>query len=151
MGSLPLVPPGKCHCCSILLNILQFTYIFFDLWTRWVVSSSWLLGVLLYLPLKGISRYVIARPFSISVLVAQSCLTLCGGPMDCSLPGSSIHGIFQAEMLEWVAIPFSRGSSPPKDQTWVSCIAGRFFIDWVTFAPLKGFSFFISTLNLVES
>ena len=47
--------------------------------------------------------------------------------VDCSLPGSSVHGILQARILEWVAIPFSRGSSQPRDQTWVSCIAGRFF------------------------
>ena len=50
---------------------------------------------------------------------AQSCLTLCN-PMDCSLPGSSLHGIFQARVLEWVAISFSRGSSPSRDRTWVS-------------------------------
>ena len=48
-------------------------------------------------------------------------------PMDCSLPGSSVHGIFQARMLEWVAISFFRGSSQLKDQTWVSYIAGIFF------------------------
>ena len=47
--------------------------------------------------------------------------------MDCSLPGSSVQGIFQARILEWVAISFSRGSSPPRDQTQVSCIAGGFF------------------------
>ena len=46
----------------------------------------------------------------------------------CSLPGSSVHGILQARILEWVVIPFSRGPSPPRDQTWVSCIAGRFFL-----------------------
>ena len=46
--------------------------------------------------------------------VAQSCLTLCN-PMDCSLPRSSVHGIFQATVLEWVAIPFSRGSSQPRE------------------------------------
>ena len=55
----------------------------------------------------------------VKVLVAQLCLTLCD-PMDCSPPGSSAHGILQARVLEWVAIPFSRGSSQPKDQTWVS-------------------------------
>ena len=60
------------------------------------------------------------------LLVAQSCLTLCD-PMDCSPPGSSVHGILQARILEWVAIPFSRGSSQPRGQTQVSCIAGRFF------------------------
>ena len=48
-------------------------------------------------------------------------------PMDCSLPGSSVHGIFQARVLEWVAISSSMGSSGPRDQTQVSCIAGRRF------------------------
>ena len=65
------------------------------------------------------------------MLVAQSCPTLCD-PMDCSLPGSSIHVIFQARILEWVAISFSRGSSWPRDRTRVSCIAGRFFTTWAT-------------------
>ena len=55
--------------------------------------------------------------------VAQSCLTLCD-PMVCSLPGSSVHGILQARVLEWVAISFSGGSSQPRDQT---LIAGRHF------------------------
>ena len=63
--------------------------------------------------------------------VTQSCPTLCN-PMDCNLPGSSVHGILQARLLEWVAIPFSRESSRLRDQTWVSCIAGRFFIIWAT-------------------
>ena len=48
----------------------------------------------------------------------QSCPTLCD-PMDCSLPGSSVHGIFQARILKWVAISISRGSSQPRDQTQV--------------------------------
>ena len=51
-------------------------------------------------------------------------------PIDCSLPGFSLHGILQARILEWVAISFSRGSSQPKNQTEFSCIAGRFFTDW---------------------
>ena len=50
---------------------------------------------------------------------AQSCLTLCD-PTDCSLPGSSVHGVLQARVLEWVVIPFSRGSSRPRAQTWFS-------------------------------
>ena len=58
--------------------------------------------------------------------VALSCLTLCD-PMDCSLPGSSVHGIFQARVLEWVAISFSRQSSRPRDRTQVSRIPGRRF------------------------
>ena len=51
-------------------------------------------------------------------------------PMDCSLPGSSVHGILQPRILEQVAISFSRGSSWPRDQTQVSCIIGRFFTFW---------------------
>ena len=62
----------------------------------------------------------------VKMLVAQPCLTLCN-PRDCSLPGSSVHGTFQARILEWVAIPFSRGSSQARDQTQVSYIAGTFF------------------------
>ena len=62
----------------------------------------------------------------VKVLLAQLCLTLCD-PMDCSPPDSSDHGIFQARILEWVAISFSRGFFRPSDRTWVSCIAGRFF------------------------
>ena len=58
--------------------------------------------------------------------VAQLCLTLCD-PMDRNLPGSSIHGIFQARILEWVAMPSSRGSSQPRDRTRVSRIASRLF------------------------
>ena len=64
-------------------------------------------------------------------LVSQLCLTLCDA-MDCSPPGSSIHGIFQTRILEWVAISFSRGSSRPRDRTRVSCTAGRFFTIWAT-------------------
>ena len=61
----------------------------------------------------------------------QSCLTLCN-PTDCSLPGFSVHGILQAKTLEWVAISFFRGSSQPRNQTWVSCIADGFFTVWPT-------------------
>ena len=56
----------------------------------------------------------------------------CCDPMDCSLPISSVHGIFHVRMLEWIAVPFSRGSSRPRDRTQVSCIAGRFFTIWAT-------------------
>ena len=58
-------------------------------------------------------------------------------PVDCSLPGSWIHGILQARILEWVAISFSRGSSWPRDRTWVSCIADRRFTVWATREALK--------------
>ena len=63
--------------------------------------------------------------------VAQSCPTLCDS-MDCSPPGSSVHGILQARILEWVAIFFSRGSSWPRDWTQISHIAGRGFNLWAT-------------------
>ena len=52
--------------------------------------------------------------------------------MDYSSPGFSVHGIFQARIVEWVAVSFSRGSSQPKDQTWFSHIAGRLFTIWAT-------------------
>ena len=64
-------------------------------------------------------------------IVCQSCLTLCNS-MDCSSPGSSAHGILQARILEWVAVPFSRGSSRLRDQIRVSCITSRFFTIWAT-------------------
>ena len=63
--------------------------------------------------------------------VAQLCPTLCD-PMDCNLPGFSIHGILQARILEWVTISFSRGSSWPRDWTRASSIGGRRFNLWAT-------------------
>ena len=60
--------------------------------------------------------------------------------MDCSLPGSSVHGIFQVRELEWVAISFSGGSSWPRDQTQVSHIAGRHFAIWATMKVLMDLS-----------
>ena len=77
-----------------------------------------------------------------SVLVPSVCVCVCAlsclfvsplyNPMDSSLPGSSVHGIFQARILEWVAISFSRGSSQPRNRTHVSHIAGGFFAIWPT-------------------
>ena len=64
-------------------------------------------------------------------VVSQSCPTLCE-PMDCSPPGSSVHGILQARLLEWAAIPFSQGTSWPRDRTQVSRIAGSFCTIWAT-------------------
>ena len=85
------------------------------------------------------------------VLVAQSCLTLCN-PTDCRSPASSVHGILQARILEWpLTIPFSRGSSQPRDQTWGSCIAGRFFIVWATGKTLSRPKSFLSLEVIQES
>ena len=68
---------------------------------------------------------------AILCLVAQSCPTFCD-PMNGSPPGSSVHGILQARLLEWLAISFSRGSSSPRNQTQISHIAGRCFCLWAT-------------------
>ena len=68
----------------------------------------------------------VSKKDAVLCLVTQSCLTLCN-LMDCSPPGSSVHGDAQARILKWVAMPSSRGSSQPRDQTKVSHIAGRFF------------------------
>ena len=67
----------------------------------------------------------------VHALVTQLCPIVID-PVDCSQPGSSVHGILQARILQWVSIPFSKGSSWPRDQNWDSCIAGRFFIIWAT-------------------
>ena len=76
------------------------------------------------------------------VLVAQSCLTL-SDPMDCSSPRSFPHGIFQARILEWVAVSFSRRSSQPRDRIWVTHTAGRL---WATREALVG----IDIINIWE-
>ena len=102
-------------------------------------------------------------------LVTQSCLTLCH-PMDCSPPGSSVHGVLQARILEWVAIPFSGGSSRPRDRSRVSCIVGRFFTIWaireassyyrksihdlrlkIRATPLSRISVFLLSINVSQS
>ena len=70
-------------------------------------------------------------PTAMKVLFTQSCPTLCD-PMDCSPPDSSVYGILQAGILKWITIPFSKGSSLPRDQTQASCTAGRFFTIWAT-------------------
>ena len=67
----------------------------------------------------------------ILLLVTQLCLTF-WDPMNCSQPGSSVHGILQGRILEWASMPSSWGSSWPKDQTRVSSIAGGFFTIWAT-------------------
>ena len=95
--------------------IPHFIYLFIHQQIFWVVSTFWPLWIMLIE----------------LVLLAQSCPTLCN-PMDCSPPGSSVYGILQARILEWVAISFSRGSSPPIDRTLVSHLVGGFFTIWDT-------------------
>ena len=96
-----------------------------------------------------VKHYVIRKiwghkiPFYMHVIVsewvsevAQLCLILCD-PVDCSLPGSSVHGILQERILDWVAISFSRGSSWSMDWTWVFHTAGRRFTLWAIREALK--------------
>ena len=81
-----------------------------------------------------ILKYYLPRLLSFSwcsLKIYAHPVTLCD-PIGHSPPGSSAHGILQARILEWVAIPFFRGSSQPRDWNWVSCIAGRFFTLWAT-------------------
>ena len=83
----------------------------------------------------------------VAVVVTQLCPTLCD-PMGCKLPGSSVHGILQARILERIAIPFSRGSSGPRDCTLLSCIAGRFFTVWATYFLYYNFFFTIMIIHI---
>ena len=111
----------------------------FSRWEKSILASklqkTGLLGVNADgdLKLKSQCSFTIPKILGLSKWseAAQSYLTLCD-PMDCSLPGSSLHGILQARVLGWVAISFSRGSSRPRDQTQVSCIAGKCFNLWAT-------------------
>ena len=95
------------HCCHAVHGFLE---------NKWI---------------NKVSRQTERHNCTMKVKVAQLCLTL-WDPMDCSPPGSSLHRILQARILEWVAIPFSRGSSPPRDQNLFSRIAGGFFTIWAT-------------------
>ena len=79
----------------------------------------------------------------------QLCLNLCN-PRDCSLPGSSVHGILQARILEWVAMPSSRGSSQPRDRThvsYVSCIGRWVFTTSVMWEALLIYVYVIKYFN----
>ena len=67
-----------------------------------------------YSETKGTWIFLFHTSKKVKVLIAQSCKTFCD-PMDCSPPGSSVHGILQARILEWVVVPFSRGSSQTRD------------------------------------
>ena len=83
------------------------------------------------------------------VLVAQSCPTLCDA-MDCSLPGSSIHGILQERILEWVAISFSRVSSQTWNRSQASHLVGRFFTIWATGEALLHLCVTLNAHQMVE-
>ena len=117
-GGLPFPPPVD-HALS-------------ELSLLWPVHLGWPCATWLIASLSYISPFSTTRqwPMKGKVLVTQSCPTMCK-PTDGSPPGSAVHGILQARILEWVAIPFSRGSSQPRNWTQVSCIVIRFFTVWV--------------------
>ena len=116
---------------SIILQILIFTengyhICYFKYWVNIysaIVLTNTPLGV------RFLGRIVFI--WGGGGLFAKLCLAFCD-PMDSILPGSSVHGISQARTLEWVAIFYPRGSSPPRDRTQVFCIAGRSFTNWAT-------------------
>ena len=115
--------------CIHFLPIQEHCIFFICLFSLWFLSSMFYSSLstgLLRRPLVDLSLKVKSE-----VLVPQSCPTLCN-PIDCGLKGSFLHEILQARILEWIAIPFSRGSSWPRDQIWVSCTDSRFLIIWTT-------------------
>ena len=91
--------------------------------------------------------YFVYKCIYIYVCVAQMCPTLCD-PMDWSPPCSSVHGLLQGRIVEWIAMHFSRGSSQLRDWTQVSCIAGRFFTVWATWEALQVCIIITITLSL---
>ena len=123
-------PPGSPVHGTFLARILEWFTISFSRVSSWsrdrtCVSCNFCIGrQILY-------HWAIWETCESENEIVQSCLTLCD-PMDCSLPGFSIHGILQARILEWVTISFSRGSSRPRDRTRVSRIGGRLSNLWAT-------------------
>ena len=110
------------------MNIIEFIYIF-HFWLHCAACR-------VLVPWPGIKPAPLhwklrALTTGVPVLVVQSCPTLCD-PMDSSPPGPSVHWFLQARILECDAMPFSRGSSQFRDQTWVSGIVGRCFTIWGT-------------------
>ena len=129
-----------CQMSAPILYSWGFRYSHHPLTNSWLqLISNFLLSVSTWMSVK----------WKVKVLVTQSCLIFCD-PTNCSPPGSSVHGILQARILEWVAICFSRGSSQSRDQTQVSCIAGRLFTIWATMEPTWISSRYL-TLSMTKS
>ena len=127
-GSLPGSPaPG-----ILQARTLEWVAISFSNAWKWKVNYKWVQkrgeAMKLLMHRKSLQYFLCC---AVLCLVAQSCLTLCN-PMDCYVPGSSVHGIFQARILKWVAISFSRVSSWPRDQTCIFCIGRRILYYWAT-------------------
>ena len=127
---------GCCFCFGFISSfflelLLQWSPVAYWAPTNLGSSSFSVLSFCFFMLFMGFSRQQYRKVKESESEVSQSCPTLCD-PMDCSLPGSSIHGIFQARILEWVTISFSRRSSQLRDWTWVCHIVGRCFTFWAT-------------------
>ena len=136
-GSQGGVPTGLClEAFSHLIVTSSFLFKILCIYLYWSIVDLWCC-VSFRCPAPWFSyTFICVCTCSFSILfhyslllVSPSCLTLCD-TMDCSLPGSSAHGILQARILEWVAMSSSRGSSRPRDQTQVSHTAGILFTIW---------------------
>ena len=114
---------GIKHLECLFFKLWQVFTILYRAWSQRRMESSCVTWLLIWKDWHGLSRKCCC------VLVTQSCLTLYS-PMDCSPPGSSVHGLLQARILELVSIPFSRGFSWRWGRTQTSCIACRFFTVW---------------------
>ena len=136
-----IIPQHKCDIHANIFDAVLITKIPFPaelhIWDKRSLKKkkNGFFGILCF-PLVSIWSLYEPNSFISSYLgkeseVTQLCLTLCDS-MDCSLSGSSIRGILQARILEWIAISFSRGSSQPKEWTHVFLIAGRLFTLWAT-------------------
>ena len=112
-------------------SIIWFSWALLWGWPQWFLGSFGITVLYNWHLLKSIFLFLV-----VVELVAQLCPTVCD-PVNCSPPGSSVHGILQARILEWIAIPFSRWSSQPRDQIQVSWTAGRFFTIWATWEALQ--------------
>ena len=112
------------------MNIDTEEYICFPKWKNVSHRTVWSSYNCIF-NLCSITYHLSFYDNTVKVLGTQSVLTPCD-PIDCSPWGSSVHRTLRARIPEWVANPFSSGSSQPRDQTQVSCIAGRFFTVWAT-------------------
>ena len=119
--------------------VLSFLVCFINKYYIWVFLMGFIWVFLIYFLNRFLSSWVLSESESESE-VAQSCPTLCD-PMDCSPPGSSVHGILQARILEWVARPFARGSFWPRGSihvSYISCIGKRvYYHEWHLGSPRK--------------
>ena len=120
-------------CASLIFTSHSQNSVTWHYQTGWE-AGKWCLYSSDWVSPAGILWHWERRRTDCCCLVAKSCLTLCG-PMDCSLPGSFVHGILQARILEWVATPFSSRSFQPRDRTHVFCTVGKVFTTWAPGQP----------------